>query len=121
MKNVLIDTSAWIDFLRSSKGKTGDLVAGLIHSDKARITGPIIAELLHGVRSKKEATQLNLLFETVPCLEISRDDWLATGHTLRNLREHGVTVPLTAVLVAMVAANNRIAVRLWTTIFSIFL
>ena len=110
MNNVLIDTSAWIDFLRSSKGKTGDLVAGLIRSDTARITGPIIAELLHGVRSKKEIAQLNLLLDTIPCLEITWDDWRTTGNSLRTLREKGLTIPLTDVLIATVARKNRIAV-----------
>jgi predicted nucleic acid-binding protein len=110
MNNVLIDTSAWIDFLRSSKGKTGDLVAGLIRSDKARITGPVIAELLHGIRNKKEVAQLDLLLETIPCQDITRDDWQTTGNTLRKLRKKGLTIPLTDVLIATVAQNNRMAV-----------
>jgi uncharacterized protein (DUF1778 family) len=42
MPDVLIDTSAWIDFLRDSDGRAGD----------------IAAELLHGCRGKKEKAQL---------------------------------------------------------------
>jgi len=110
MNNVLVDTSAWIDFLRSSSGETGDRIAELIRLDRAYITGPVIAELLHGVRNNKEAARLNLLLETIPCLEITSGDWLTTGNSLRKLRQKGVTIPLTDVLIATVAARNSMAV-----------
>ncbi len=58
MKNVLIDTSAWIDYFRNGSGFIGDMVTDLIQDDKTFMTGPVIAELLHGVRGKKEAEEL---------------------------------------------------------------
>ena len=110
MDNVLIDTSAWIDFFRSSSGLAGNVVADLIRFDKAYLTGPVIAELLHGVRGKKEISKLKLIFSTIPCLEINHDDWQATGNTLRQLRERGLSIPLTDVLIASVASRNNMSV-----------
>jgi predicted nucleic acid-binding protein len=49
VNKVLVDTSAWIDFLRNSSGVVGDLVSDFIRLDKACLTGPVVAELLHGV------------------------------------------------------------------------
>jgi len=108
--NVLIDTSAWIDFLRDSGGRAGDIAAELIRLDRAFITGPVIAELLHGCRGKKETAQLQSLFSAVPCLDIIREDWMATGDSLRTLKEKGLAVPLTDALIAAVAARNKMAV-----------
>ena len=109
-ENVLIDTSAWIDFLRESNGRAGDIAAELIRLDRAFLTGPVIAELLHGCRGKKETAQLQFLFSAVPCLDIIKDDWTATGDCLRELRNKGLTVPLTDVLIAVVATRNNMAV-----------
>ncbi|MCI5145375.1 MAG: PIN domain nuclease [Candidatus Electrothrix sp. AR3] len=108
--NVLIDTSAWIDFFRDIDGAAGDLVADLIRLDRAYLTGPVMAELLHGVRGKREATQLHSVFAAIPVLEISQKDWIATGNTLHTLRKKGLTIPLTDVLIASVAIANNMPV-----------
>lgn len=110
MNKVLVDTSAWVDFFRRDSGSLGDLVAELIRADRACLTGPIVAELLHGVRGKEEAGQLELVFATVNYLEIHRRDWESAGNILRDLRKNGITIPLTDVLIANVAIRNKIPV-----------
>ncbi len=110
MNNVLIDTSAWIDFFRNKSGPVGDIVSDLIQSDRAYLAGPIISELLHGARGKKEASQLEFIFSTIPYLEICRSDWEMTGKSLRKLRENGLTIPLTDVLISSVSIRNRMSV-----------
>jgi predicted nucleic acid-binding protein len=110
MPAVLIDTSAWIDFFRDSGGKAGESAAELIRLDHAFITGPVIAELLHGCRGKKETVQLQHLFAAVPCVDIIREDWQAAGECMRALREKGLAVPLSDAVIAVVAARNKMAV-----------
>ena len=110
MPETLIDTSAWIDFLRKSDGKVGDKVAELIRSDNAYIAGPIQTELLQGVRGKKEISQLTTLLTIIPCTPVEPDDWCTTGNTLRALREQGLTIPLTDVLIATIAKRNNMYV-----------
>ena len=110
MKNVLIDTSAWIDYFRNSSGFIGDMVTDLIQDDKAFMTGPVIAELLHGVRGKKEAGELNLLFQTIPCLNVEQSDWISTGKKLQALRSKGLSIPLTDALIATVAIRHKMLV-----------
>lgn len=110
MTSILIDTSAWIDFFRNQSGAVGDIVATLIERDQAVMTGPVLAELLQGLRSRQEINTLRELFDVLPYIEISRRDWEQTGDFLRKLRQRGITVPLTDALIAIVAKRNGCAV-----------
>lgn len=110
MTSILIDTSAWIDFFRNQSGAVGDVVATLIERDQAVMTGPVLAELLQGLRSRQEINTLRELFDVLPYIEISRRDWEQTGDSLRKLRQRGITVPLTDALIANVAKRNGCSV-----------
>lgn len=50
MSLVLIDSCAWIDFLRYQEGGLGNKVSDLIKNDQAAITGVIVTELLQGAK-----------------------------------------------------------------------
>jgi predicted nucleic acid-binding protein len=52
MNEVMIDTCAWIDFLRKKEGVLGDAVVKLIEFDKAVICDVVVAELLQGAKGK---------------------------------------------------------------------
>lgn len=105
MNPTLIDTSTWIAFFRAKTGTIGDVVATLIEEDRAWLTGPVLAELLQGVRSETEARQLVTLFGALPYIEPVRQDWLDAGQVLRELRRRGITVPLTDALISSIAVR----------------
>jgi tRNA(fMet)-specific endonuclease VapC len=107
---VLIDTSAWIEFLRSKNSGAASVIEAVqrhLELDQARLCGVVQAELLQGIKTPKELDQLQLLFETVPLLETLDADWLAAGHLARQLRARGKTVPLTDALIAAVAMRSK--------------
>lgn len=110
MTSILIDTSAWIDFFRNQSGAVGDIVATLIERDQAVMTGPVLAELLQGLKSRQEIHTLRELFDVLPYIETSRRDWEQTGDLLRKLRQRGIIVPLTDALIANVAKRTGCAV-----------
>ena len=110
MTSILIDTSAWIDFFRNQSGAVGDIVATLIERDQAVMTGPVLAELLQGLKSRQEIDTLRELFDVLPYIETSPRDWEQTGDLLRKLRQRGITVPLTDALIASVAKRTGGAV-----------
>ena len=110
MNKVLIDTCAWIDFLRSEEGALGNYVARLIENDQALLCGVIVTELLQGAKGKKEKQQLEFLFSGVEILDIDRQDWIDAGLCLQKLRSKGITLPLTDALIAMLATRNSVAV-----------
>ena len=106
----MIDTCAWIDFLRSKEGRTGDQVAQLIELGNAVICDVIITELLQGAKGHKEKSQLEFLFDTVELQSVIGEDWVNAGHLLQGLRLKGLTLPLTDALIAVVAKRNSLPV-----------
>ncbi len=113
---VLVDTCAWIDFLRNGEGELGDQVVQLIAEGRAAMCGAVVAELLQGIKkdsshkSKQEVAQLQLLIERVPTIATIEADWYTAGHTLQALRQKGITLPLTDALIASVAKRNNLPI-----------
>lgn len=110
MTKIIIDTSAWIDFFRNQSGPVGDVVSSAIERDQAVIAGPVLSELLQGLKNRQESNTLGDLFSILPYVEVTRGDWENTGDLLRKLRQRGITVPLTDALIACVAKRNGYAV-----------
>ena len=106
----LVDTSAWIEFLR----RQGDpaikqAVARLIQADQAAYTCPIEFELLSGARSNEEADLENALgFSRRIVFEPA--DWAAAALLERQLLAKGLTVPRNDLFVATVAIRVRVPV-----------
>ncbi|MCI5179067.1 MAG: hypothetical protein D3911_07055 [Candidatus Electrothrix sp. AW3_4] len=64
------------------------MVAELIQLDQAYLTGTVMAELLHGAKGKQEMESLEAVFATIPILDVTGEDWLATypsGFTEKRL------------------------------------
>ena len=107
---ILIDTSAWIDFLRSRGGVLGDAVARSLSDDTALLCGVVIAELLQGAKGQKERQQLEFLFANVECLPVLPDDWHSAGRALQALRLSGITLPLSDAVIAAVAQRHGVSI-----------
>lgn len=110
MQRVLIDTCAWIDFLRQPQGVLGDQVAALLADGRATLFGVTQAELSHAAKGRKEQEQLDFLLANVPCLEIRPSDWLSAGRLLAQLRAKGVQVPVSDALIAVCSKRNSVPV-----------
>lgn len=110
MKRVLIDTCAWIDFFKSKNARLGDQVAALIETNQATVTGEVIAELLQGVKQEKESQRLRLLFRSIHYLPTEDGDWFTAGILAEQFRAKGLTLPLTDVLIAVIAQRHAIMV-----------
>ena len=107
---ILIDTSAWIDFLRSRGGVLGDAVVRALSDDTALLCGVVIAELLQGAKGQKERQQLEFLFANVECLSVLPDDWHSAGRALQALRLSGITLPLSDAIIAAVAQRHGVSI-----------
>ena len=107
---VLVDTCAWIDFLRYQEGELGNQVAVLIENKQVAITGVIIAELLQGVKTEKQQQQINLLINSVMSFPAQEIDWINAGLLLQKLRSQGITLLLTDALIAVIAQRYQVKV-----------
>lgn len=108
MSMVLVDASAWIDYLRSGEGPLSDQLEKLLEENRAALCGIAIAEVRQGLRPHEEQDVLDL-FETLPYLETTREDYDAAGALLAGLRRGGITIPVMDGLMAQLALRHEIA------------
>ena len=105
MKKVLVDTSIWIEYFKGNK-----MIQNIIHDTplyQCYIMGPVIAELLLGIKTTNEKELLINCLHALPMLKITDDDWIDAGNTGNFLRRKGITVPLHDLIIFSVADNNN--------------
>ena len=99
---VVADTSVLIDFLKG-KEPISSKVEDLIKTNRIIVTGVVLAELLQGVKSKREEYRILVLSEAVEVVEIPTDLWIKAGQISSSLRKRGINLPITDVAIASVA------------------
>ncbi len=110
MDEVLIDTSAWIDFFTRSDSKAAEVVDRLLKEETVAVTGVVIAELLRGTRTPHERELLLAKFQSLTYLDVTREDWITAGSIAAGLGQRGVNLPLSDVIIAAVAQANDCAI-----------
>lgn len=110
MGKVLVDTSAWIEFFRHPHSTPAAVVENLLDRDSVCTTGVIVAELLQGTQSPKESATLIARFQPIDRLEVTFDLFVAAGELASALRRRGAILPLTDLIVAVVAHANGCSV-----------
>jgi len=108
-QKVIIDTSVWIEYFKNNQDYVPFIEDGL-NLENILISGLIISELLHGVKSEKEYKLLLESISAVPYVECTYEDWTTTGEMLYGLKKKGITVPLTDVLISAIAIRYNASV-----------
>lgn len=103
---VLIDTSIWVEYFRGKDHELVSAVKDLIGTGRATLCGIVIAELLAGVRSKKSQDMLKETLDALDYAEISRGTWIRVAEMTSSLRRQGLSIPLTDVVVAVLAVEH---------------
>ena len=102
---ILVDTSVWIEYFRNNPEITG-IIDTELSNNNICITGPIITELLHGVKTEKELNLLSDHIDALSWLECGIEEWKKAGLVSFKLRKSGYTVPVSDVIIAVVAISN---------------
>jgi predicted nucleic acid-binding protein len=68
--NILADTTVWIEYLRGNTQT--DLLADLIAEGRIWACGPVLFELLQGVRSQKQKEAVSSALEGLEYAEMTR-------------------------------------------------
>lgn len=100
-----IDTSCWIPFFRGKKGPVTDKVRSLLQDSEVDIgvDGIVLAELLQGVKTKKERSQLQHYLSGLPLLKTKKDIYIKAGKMNAALRRKGISVPITDAIITATA------------------
>ena len=106
----LVDSSAWVEFLR----RKGDshikhIVARLLQADQAAYTCPIRFELLSGVKPCEE-DDLEQAFALSHHFPFELDDWREAARLERQFRAKGLTVPRNDLFVATVGIRTGVVI-----------
>ncbi len=105
MNKILVDTSIWIEYFKGNKS-----AAAIIEEKKTHnifIAGPIITELILGMKTKSEKDNFASSLESLPRLLVADRDWIDAGILGGALREKGIPVPLPDLIIYTLAKNNN--------------
>ena len=103
---VIVDTSVWIQFLRSRGSPEHGEVDGLLTRDEVVMVGPVMAEILQGARSIEEFEQLRIRLTALPYVEATRETWSRSGALSYQLRQQGNPVGLADLLISALALEH---------------
>lgn len=108
---ILVDTSAWIDYLRAAPTPVATTVQSLVEAEADLVTTePIIMELLAGADTAARANALERLTNGLPVLTVDpRLDFREAAQVFLAVRRTGKTVrSLVDCLIAAVAMRNDV-------------
>ena len=88
---ILVDTSAWIEFLRDTGSEVCEAVDRLIDADLA-ICDAVSMEVLAGARNERHLIQLRGLLARATMLPTTPADYDAAASMYRSCRARGETV-----------------------------
>jgi predicted nucleic acid-binding protein len=110
LAQVIVDTSAWVDFFRSRNTEDRTIVRRLIRSGEAVVVGVVYAELLRGVRTESEARNLEADLDGLPFLDSDRESWRRTRRLMAELQIQGSSIPFQDAAIAAIALQNNLPV-----------
>jgi predicted nucleic acid-binding protein len=110
--NVLVDTSAWIEFLRRTDTAAGRAVATAVRNETAATTDVVIMEVLAGTTDPDRVISWERALDRAKFLaQVPRDDAETAAALYRQCRAAGESPrQLTDCLVAAVALRNDVSV-----------
>lgn len=105
---VLIDTSSWIEALRSQGDpQVRTRVADLILQGRAAWCDLVVVELWNGAGGSYEKKKLAELEREIPCLPIDQQVWQMARQLAQQCRKAGKTVPVADLVIVACALVHQ--------------
>lgn len=104
---IIVDTCVWIEFFREPNSEFTLHLKSLLRERKVIMVGMVMAEILQGVKSPKEANLVEQNLAKLPYLEITREIWVTAGKMSASLRSTGNTIPLSDLIIAAIAISGN--------------
>ena len=103
---VLVDTSILVEYFRGKNVEIIDLVKELIINHRIVLCGIVFSELLAGVRTRNDQELIEQAIDALDYAEVSRSSWIMAGEMASKLRQHGIKMPMTDLILAAIAIEN---------------
>lgn len=104
---VIADTSVWIPFFNQPESLEKREIDALIDADGLALVGVVLAELLQGCRTPKEADTILSRLTGLRFLETNFSTWKRSGELSASLRRKGITLPLSDLIIAALAFEHH--------------
>ncbi len=104
----LVDTSAWIEYLRPGLSEIGERVEALVLGDDAAWCDMVLLELWNGARGQAQKRTLEDLRATAHHLETTDEVWKLACRLATRCRDQGKTFPRADILVTACALHHGI-------------
>lgn len=90
---IMVDSSVWINFFRGVRNVTTDKLFNLLQNELVCVADLIVLEVLRGVNSDKEFSELQYLFKNMVILNILNTEYaIQSAQNYRQLRKRGITI-----------------------------
>jgi predicted nucleic acid-binding protein len=110
----------WIAYFKNRDAALTAMLDSFLLQDRVCINGVILAELIQGIRNSAEKKELADLMSALHALEIPMADWRLAGEISSELRQKGITLPLTDIGIAANAIRNKVKVLTYDAHYSHF-
>jgi len=96
---IIADTCVWIEFFRSPESPVSRHLKGLLMEKRVIMAGIVLAEILQGIKSPKEAQVVKEALGRLPYREVTKEVWERAGDMSASLRKTGKTIPLSDLII----------------------
>ncbi len=110
MAAVVADTSGWIPFFNEPGSAEKRALDALIDADRLVMVGVVLAELIQGCRTPKEAEATTSRLAGLQFIETTFSTWRRAGELSFGLRRQGVTLPLSDLVIAALVLEHRLEI-----------
>lgn len=101
---IFVDTSVWVEALRSAESTTARRLGGLLDSGEVALSVPVRVEILAGA-SNRDHVRLRRVLSALPLFFPTEQTWLRIDNWLGRARSAGERFGLGDLLIAAIAAD----------------
>jgi len=106
MASIIVDTCIWIEYFKGCPTIKEEL-ENLMRTHSLCLCGIVIYELFQGIKDPKEKEMVRTDFEAFPYLEMNRSTWEIAANLSLSLRNRGITIPSSDLILASLAIKNK--------------
>ncbi|MDN3515864.1 MAG: PIN domain-containing protein [Candidatus Brocadia sp.] len=107
---VLPDTCIWIEYFKPGASALKQTLERLLLNESVFVCGPILYELVQGLKSDKEKTNIVDAMKSLEYIEMSESLWIKAGEISSTLHKSGKTLPLSDILIAALVIKNNLSI-----------